>query len=347
MDEQEPNPNFASTQFHYLASVAAPAVVCTEEHFKLTVSATQILRSSADQMVAPIDFIVTTQGLVNSPRSPQDGFINIGRQQINEEGRRPNDIMLPASDRAISRCHCKLDYKEWFKNRRLPDEFVAFLMAGHPRLGQQSDFRDLPGHLYGYIYTFLKMPYTLWLIDLGSVCGTYVKVSHDNPVELSRGQCFLIGSDILIEIDEVVNTMLASQPSEESEDGATMREVSQPSIKVTIGRIPDNEDSTLHKHSQLFLAERPVQPFLIGRSNTCDIKLNDNTISRTQCRIIFQHDRWVMLDGLDLKPSVNGTWLSVCKKERKPREESLPFPVTNGTQVKISDTVLQITWDRV
>ena len=315
-----------------------------DEYFKISVLLTQILRSAADQMTQPIDYFVTRTGLMNSLRTPQDGFVNIGRQQINEEGKRPNDIMLPASDRAISRCHCRLDYSHWFHSRKLPDEFVAFLMVGHPRLGVNSAFRDLPPQLFGFIYTFLKMPYELWLVDLGSVCGTYVKVSNDFPTELSRGQSFLIGSDISIDIDEVCSYPLSSVPSEGPEDSITPREVSQPSIKITIGRIPDNEESTLNRHSQLFLAECPLQTFLIGRSNNCDIKLNDSTISRVQCRVVFMKDRWVMLDGSEGKTSVNGTWLSICKRDRRIREESLPFPVSNGMQLKISEAVLQVSW---
>ena len=335
---------FAATQGVFSANVSASEPQGAEEFFKVTVFPTQILRSTADQMTQPIDYYVTATGLQNSLRSPQDGFVNIGRQQINEEGKRPNDIMLPASDRAISRCHCRLDYRQWFRSRELPQEFVAFLMAGHPRLGEVSVFRNLPPQLFGYIYTFLKATHTLWITDLGSVCGTYVKVSNDFPVELSRGQTFLIGSDICIDIEEVSSYPLSSVPSEGPEDSLTPREVSQPSIKVTIGRIPDNEESTLNRHSQLFLAEHPRQTFRIGRSNNCDIKLNDSTISRVQCRIEFMQDRWVMLDGNEGKLSVNGTWLSVCKRDRRVREESLPFPVTNGMQVKVSEAVLQVAW---
>ena len=337
-------PLFAATQGALNPYQAESEPQDLGEFFKISVVPTQILRSAADQLAQTSDYYVTDAGLLHSPRSPQDGFVNIGRQQTNEEGKRPNDIMLPASDRAISRCHCRLDYRQWFRSRKMPEQFVAFLMAGHPRLGAGSTFHCLPPVMFGYIYTFLKEPYTLWLVDLGSVCGTYVKVSSEIPSELSRGQSFLIGSDICIDIDEVCNYPLSSVPSEGPEDSLTPREVSQPSIKITIGRIPDNEESTLNRHSQLFLAERPLQTFLIGRSNNCDIKLNDSTISRVQCRVVFSKDRWVMMDGIEGKPSVNGTWLSVCKRDRRVREESLPFPVTNGMQVKISEAVLQISW---
>ena len=44
-----------------------------------------------------------------------------------------------------------------------------------------------------------------WIVDLGSVCGTYLKVSYDDPVELEEGQTFLVGNDINIDIEYVVS----------------------------------------------------------------------------------------------------------------------------------------------
>lgn len=315
---------------------------------RISVSTKQVIRSSVDPNGSPIVYNVTVQGLEGSLRRPQDGFVNVGRQQMNEYGQRPNDIMLPASDRAISRCHCRFNYQHCFRERDLSPQLVAFLMAGHTRLGRNSVFNALPQHLFYYIYTFFKEPFTLWLSDLGSICGTYLRVSHDVPTEIRRGMVFLIGSDIVIDVEDVVSCPLLSLPSEGSEDALmqTLKEAAQPIVRVTIGKIPDSEDSTVHKHSQVFLAERPTQAFLIGRSNACDIKLNDSTISRTQCRIVYAGERWTLLDGLEFKPSVNGTWLSICKKERGLREESPAVAVEWGAQVKISETVLQVTWDR-
>ena len=53
----------------------------------------------------------------------------------------------------------------------------------------------------------------------------------------------------------------------------------------------------------------------------------------------------MLLDGIENKPTVNGTWLSIRKKHTITREVSEPFPVKNGNQIKISDTILQIDWD--
>ena len=316
-------------------------------NLRISVRTKQVIRSAVDPNGAPVVYNVTMQGVEGSLRRPQDGFVNVGRQQLNEYGQRPNDIMLPASDRAISRCHCRFNYQHCFRARDLSPQLLAFLMAAHPRLGCSSEFNSLPQHLFYYIYSFFKEPYALWLSDLGSICGTYLRVSHDVPTEIRRGMVFLIGSDIIIDVEEVVCFPLPSLPSEGSEDALmqTLKEAAQPSVRVTIGKIPDSEDSTVHKHSQVFLAERPTQTFLIGRSNTCDLKLNDSTISRTQCRIVYAGERWMLLDGLEAKPSVNGTWLSICQKERGARQESPAVAVEWGAQVKISETVLQVTWD--
>ena len=52
-------------------------------------------------------------------------------------------------------------------------------------------------------------------------------------------------------------------------------------------------------------AESPVT---IGRKN-CKINLNSsNNISKYQCTIIFENNKWYISDGDMEKPSKNGTW---------------------------------------
>ena len=93
-----------------------------------------------------------------------------------------------------------------------------------------------------------------------------------------------------------------------------------------------------------FEASKESSRFTIGRSQSCDININENTISRIQCRIIFHHKKWVLLDGSEGKPTVNGTWLSICKRTSGVREESDPFALKNGSQIKVSDTILEVCW---
>lgn len=49
----------------------------------------------------------------------------------------------------------------------------------------------------------------------------------------------------------------------------------------------------------------------IGRMTSCDIKFDDNSLSRQQCCIQFIDGNWVLKDGDGVKLSTNGTWLFV------------------------------------
>ena len=49
----------------------------------------------------------------------------------------------------------------------------------------------------------------------------------------------------------------------------------------------------------------------IGRMSNCDIKFDDNSLSRHQCCIQFVNGNWVLQDGDGAKGSTNGTWLFV------------------------------------
>ena len=203
---------------------------------------------------------------------------------------------------------------------------------------------------------FLKENRFPLLIDLGSMCGTYIKVSNTEPVILEQGLNFLVGSDINIEIDRVINDPVPLSINSEmtSEDFCnTLQDYSMnaintnegPYIMIKISRFFNDTETTMQSSTWKFLAETKFRVFTIGRSQICDINLPENTISRTQCRVIYQNGKWMLLDGIENKPTVNGTWLSIRKKHTITREVSEPFPVKNGNQIKISDTILQIDWD--
>ena len=184
------------------------------------------------------------------------------------------------------------------------------------------------------------------------MCGTYVKVLNTEPVILEPGLNFLVGSDINIEIDRVVNTPIPQSLNSEAtiEDLAgTMQDISMnaegPYIIVKISRYFNDNETTMQSSTWRFLAEDKFKVFTVGRSQACDINLPDNTISRTQCRIVYNQGHWALLDGVENKPTVNGTWLSIRKKHLMSKELSEPFPIRNGSQIKISDSIMQIDWE--
>ena len=122
-------------------------------------------------------------------------------------------------DRAISRIHCKIIYEDGFRVKRsMPKSFLTFLMMRHPRVGVKSYGRNLPVSIYRKIYAYIKSlllaflltdnnlePYKFWITDLGSVFGSYLRLTIKQKSPLNKGEIYLIGSESLFYITEVHN----------------------------------------------------------------------------------------------------------------------------------------------
>lgn len=289
-------------------------------------------------------YSVTLDGCAGSLRERHGFEVNIGRQKVTEEGEFPNDIVLPPSDRAISRTHCTLNYSNFLK-REVDQSWLAFLACYHPRAGRNSVFHCLPQPLFRYILDYLKEPRALTVTDLGSVFGTYLRITNTESYPLNSQQQFLIGKDLLLDIESVVNEPVLL--TEMSDDGVLLPILDyseSPQLRLSVFK-QQLEDSTQQKVTYCFIPESGFRQVTIGRSQMCDIQVSDTTISRTQCRIEYTDSKWRILDGSEQKPSVNGTWLSVCDYERSLRKPSKPFPLSNGAQLKVSETLLNIVWE--
>jgi len=97
------------------------------------------------------------------------------------------------------------------------------------------------------------------------------------------------------------------------------------------------------------------QELRIGRLQHCDIVIGQNTISREQCRIVFEpgsthseaqrKPHWAIMDGSQEKASANGTW--VCLTDYRLRcfkQESAMIELEQGAEIKISETILKVEW---
>jgi pSer/pThr/pTyr-binding forkhead associated (FHA) protein len=242
-----------------------------------------------------------------------------------------------------------IEYEAFFPGMLpISPEWLAFLMISHIRLGQRSVFYNLPLALFRYILDFLKEPPKLSIVDLGSICGTYIRVLHDKPVPLNSGQYFLIGSDVLIEILEISSCMEFSiNDPILLEETLHMRDLGcrfAPGIRLHINKQQDADENTLSPEENQFEAFEG-QEIKIGRSTASNIVISDSTISRIQCRIAFFQEKWWLFDGLIDRPSVNGTWLSICEKDKQFRQVSKPYLLTQGAEVKVSETVMRVDWD--
>ena len=108
---------------------------------------------------------------------------------------------------------------------------------------------------------------------------------------LSIGENFLVitlGIDDDILLDEKNN-------NEQSENSLN--------LKIFSGNI---------KHGILTFSPKQ-SPFIIGRSQDCDVIIDDNMLSRFHCSIEYRDDKWYITDGyIDnniIKKSTNGTWI--------------------------------------
>ena len=66
---------------------------------------------------------------------------------------------------------------------------------------------------------------------------------------------------------------------------------------------PDNLDNP-----DVIVCQSTQQKLVLGRSASCDIRIDDQLISKAQTTIKCQDDQWVIEDGRDGKESTNGTW---------------------------------------
>ena len=121
-------------------------------------------------------FLISSAGLEGTLKRDKRPFISIGRQQVNESGERPNDIMMFPTDPSISRTHCKLFYQEYYETLKNRDsQFTSIFMMTHPRLGKISPGKHLGSELVASIYSFLNTTPKLILSDNGTIFGTYIK----------------------------------------------------------------------------------------------------------------------------------------------------------------------------
>ena len=131
-------------------------------------------------------FIVTSQGILSSQKK-NDGCVSIGRQQINDFGERINDIYLFPTDACISRSHCKLLYYDYFlQSEKVKKDVLTIFMINHDRLNKTARIKNFPHDLLYAICKFVLPKKRIYLQDLDTIYGTYVRIRIFNPFSLFK-----------------------------------------------------------------------------------------------------------------------------------------------------------------
>ena len=121
------------------------------------------------------------------------------------------------------------------------------------------------------------------LKDLGEGTGTFVRL--DNPLMLKNGYIISFGdSHMVVQLQGEADANILNS-------NLTVRFLDGPKIDQIYSFTPE---------------EGPIQ---IGRMVDCRIRFDDNSLSRYQCTIRFENEKWVLRDGDGKKSSTNGTWL--------------------------------------
>jgi pSer/pThr/pTyr-binding forkhead associated (FHA) protein len=62
------------------------------------------------------------------------------------------------------------------------------------------------------------------------------------------------------------------------------------------------------ENPDVVVCQNEQQELVIGRSPNCDIRIDDQLISKMQSTIKYEEGNWILEDGRDGKESTNGTW---------------------------------------
>ncbi|KAM3147588.1 hypothetical protein pb186bvf_000395 [Paramecium bursaria] len=321
------------------------------------------------------EYIINSKGLIDSKKNTNQTDIMIGRQtkqEYNGVEIYPNDIVLQENERVISRVHCRLIVKDFFKE--VGDIDKLYLQA--------LSKLQLPMTAKAILRSLLEEPKDIFIKDLASVCGTFVRVMRVFPQVAKTDQIYSIGSDSTFQIiDTHVKdtqnepndsfytsiTVLTNRkhvvhglPSNKSRGlpvdlqeyerttcdniYKTLKACNLPFIIVKFG----GSGVDLDKDHHVFFAyniDKDSETFSIGRGQDNQVRIQSNTISRKQSRVqyIGRTRSWVFYDGAADKDSANGTWISLQTQQQKQRkEESDQFQLRNSSEIKINEFILKI-----
>ena len=125
-------------------------------------------------------YIIGERGLDCSMKNHDRDITTIGRQQINPDMVRPNDIMLFPTDSSLSRCHLTIYHKIFFDEIKKYKHDVDITL----RISKRSKYSNIPQQIWYGIIHFLKPRLCLEIQDQGTIYGSYVKIEEIQVMNL-------------------------------------------------------------------------------------------------------------------------------------------------------------------
>ena len=149
----------------------------TDPYIELKVLCTS---ENVDLRCVPNSYIIGEDGLNCSMKNHNRDVTTIGRQQINQDMIRPNDIMLFPTDSSLSRSHLTIYHKNFFEEIKKYKSDVDTTI----RISKKSKYSCLPQQIWYGIIHFLKPRLCLEIQDQVTIYGSYVKINEMTIVNL-------------------------------------------------------------------------------------------------------------------------------------------------------------------
>jgi hypothetical protein len=157
--------------------------------------------------------------------------------------------------------------------------------------------------------------------DLGIGFGAFVRL--EKPLELKDNHLLNMGESFIIvnlinEKFSIANYSISTHDSKETHD-------SHLKLRLKLFGGPST--------GEVFYFKPDTDVIKIGRSNNCDVVIEDAVLSKFQAHIYFNHEKecWCLEDGFNSKKSLNGTWLYLNDD----------FEIYDGMTFKANQTLFQ------
>ena len=156
---------------------------------------------NVDLRCVPNSYIIGENGLNCSMKNHNRDVTTIGRQQINQDMIRPNDIMLFPTDSSLSRCHLTIYHKAFF------DEIKKYKIDVDTtiRISKKSRYSCLPQQIWYGIIHFLTPRLCLEIQDQGT---TYISGTNLDNVKQAKNVIEISGEDGVPEDDTLYERYL-------------------------------------------------------------------------------------------------------------------------------------------
>lgn len=164
-----------------------------------------------------------------------------------------------------------------------------------------------------------------YIRDLGKAGFGVFRRIQSPCLQLSRPGREVLKDNMLINIGDTYLVVQLPPDSESANNRLVLK---------LFGSSPEAKGEFMFDVEQM---EKCTRRLKVGRGKDCDIRVRDKTISKVQFHIIVEKKaasafEWVLVDGLDGRPSTNGTWVYINK-------DTL---MHDGMIIKANQTVFQV-----